>query len=101
VVDRVEPEKTAPPLRLVLLCVEVGDKGCRQSIEVPFEHLAVDKLTRYLFDHGEWLVSVVSPPGAGHVVMASLCLPCARRVQHPGVLKLTLERLREKKEKKG
>lgn len=65
----------------LLRCLE-----CDDTVEVPVLVLQnFDDLTRLLMQSG-WVVSVVSPPGAGFVTLAPICQKCRDRVHDPAVV---------------
>ncbi len=67
---------------LVLRCVECDEN----AIQTPTEILSTPQLVPWLFDHGKWVLSVVSGPGEHPVRMAPLCEPCSRRVHDKRLL---------------
>lgn len=74
------------PQKLVLVCIECGEVAHAPLLG---ENMRI--APRHLYLQCKFILSVISPPGTGEVVMAPCCEPCALKVHGPLLLKKAIE----------
>lgn len=82
--------KTPEPL-VMLRCY---DPDCTLAVCVP-ESLRLRHLARFLWTNGEWLQTIVTPPGNGYAATAPLCPEHQSRYHTPKVLEAAREAMRK------
>jgi len=77
----VDPIDRTENLFLILACVECSDQ---KEFRWFFTH---DEMVKELFDSGEWMLSIITPPGQGKITFAPLCGDCAKKIYPEEALK--------------
>lgn len=81
--------KLDPDVKVMLSVPCVGrfsqpTTDCTESVEIAFPLPAThDELGRMLWEAGEWVFSLVTPPDASPIVGAVLCPKCMERIYPP------------------
>lgn len=61
-------------LSLIFSCVECSDQ--KEFRWLPTH----DEMVKEFFDAGEWMLSIITPPGQGKITFAPLCGDCAKKI---------------------
>ena len=80
-------------LSLILSCVECSDQK-----EFRWFHTH-DEAVKELFDSGEWMLSIITPPGSGKITFAPLCGDCAKKIYPKEALEEVRRMLKNKSSK--